>query len=213
MPPCLASPSSLLFVFDGPRCDVFLFSTPFYWCGFPPPFSPFLYFLAWGAATMKRPPPASFASSGAVSGSFSSLRSPPPSFFFSVSALALPSFQLHPPPAAFSLSPASPFTPLLSPSFLPPLLFFTAASTCQSPYFLSQPPSVSPLVPSLPPTASRSPTPLSPPNNKNTQPGGKAWVRAPGGKREGRGRSSAGSRRAVQSERRPPGSRPESSLQ
>lgn len=30
---------------------------------------------------MKRPPPASFASSGAVSGSFSSLRSPPPSLF------------------------------------------------------------------------------------------------------------------------------------
>lgn len=174
----------------------------------------FLYFLAWGTATMKRPPPASFASSGAVSGSFSSMRSSPPSFFFSVWAVAhRPSFQLGPPPAAFSLSPF----PLHASSF--PILF--AFSPFSSSLFTSQ----SPFFPIPPPIylsfGSFTATNSKPISHTHSRP---QIIKIPSqGAKPGCGlrerseragaRSSAGSRSAVRSERRPPGSRPESSLQ
>lgn len=132
---------------------------------------------------MKRPPPASLASSGAVSGSFSSLRSSPPSFFFCLGSRS--SVLSAPSSAAFSL-------PLPPPRLFFPypfcfLSFFFLPSLPQSPFF-PIPPSIYLSFGSFTVTESKPISPThSPPNNKNTQPGGKAWVRAPGGKREGRG--------------------------
>lgn len=193
----------------------FVFSIFLLVCFFP--LFSFLYFLAWGTATMKRPPPpASFASSGAVSGSFSSMRSSPPSFFFSVSALAhRPSFQLGPPPAAFSLSPfplhasSFPIFFAFSPFFSPSLF------TSQSPFFFPIPPPHLSLLRFLHCHQQQADlhTHSRPQIIKIPSQGAKPGCGLRERSERAGARSSAGSRSAVRSERRPPGSRPESSLQ
>lgn len=158
---------------------------------------------------MKRPPPASLASSGAVSGSFSSLRSSPPSFFFCLGSRS--SVLSAPSSAAFSL-------PLPPPRLFFPYPFcflsFFSFPLHLSPHFSpSHPPSISPLVLSQSPRASRSPPHTRPQIIKIPSQGAKPGCgRREGSERAG-ARSSAASRSAVRSERRPPGSRPESSLQ
>lgn len=181
-------------------------------------FSPlFLYFFGLGAAAMKvptawsPPPDPRPAALSLVSAPL------PPSFLFSVSAPLLRPFSSVLSRLLSPLSTASSSTPLLSPSFLPLLPFFSPFSPPLRPHFYPSPPPpathISPLVPLLPPTVSRPPPHTLSPNNKNTQPGGKAPTPGAGRKARAGAAAAAGSPSAVRSERRPPGSRPESSLQ
>lgn len=212
MPPRLSSLRPLLFVYGGPSCDVFCFHRLFMGIIF---FS-FSLFFGPEAAAAKRPPPVLRQLPGRRLFLWPALLSPP-SFLFCLRSLLRPfgsvlSRLLSPPPVP--LLHASPF-----PSLLAPFPLFLSLFTSSLSPFLPIPPHTHPHTPhaylsfgSLAATDSKPPSPR-PQIIKIPSQGAKPRRRAPeGGERAGAA-AAAGSPSAVRSQRRPPGSRPESSLQ
>lgn len=186
-----ASPLSsalALFVYGGPGLDVFYFHRLFIGTIF---FFLF-FFIFWpGGGGQRRKAHRLVSSASSRPSALSLVCAPLASLLSLLSPLASPSFQLRPQSTALSrlyCLPllASPFPILLTPS---PLFLFLFTSSASLFLPIPRPPSPQPRTSllwfpgchrqqaALPPT--------SPPNNKNTQPGGKAPT--PGAGREARG--------------------------